>query len=46
VEPALIEGEFEPVEEDTSETSEENDSNTYESIMTNILGGLNHGQDH
>jgi hypothetical protein len=42
VEPALIEGEFEPVEEDTSETSEENDSNTYESTMANILGGLNH----
>lgn len=39
VDPALIEGEIEPVEE---ETSEENDSNTYESTMANILGGLNH----
>lgn len=42
VDPALIEGEYEPVEEDTSESSEDNDSDTYESTMANILGGLNH----
>lgn len=41
VEPALIEGECEPIEEDTSESSEDNDDDTYESTIALLLGELN-----